>query len=129
MVFVVIGLVVLVGFMAAKSPAPSGSGQPTLGPDTNVPALGATDKFSPALTGGMPLISRSNRVRLGTNYRNVESASRMDTVRDVPPPGTGPGVFGGMTNASSDGGYARETKPATVQTDPDPNQGYQVFKF
>lgn len=124
---VVVGLVIVVLYMAAKSPMvgpPSGE----LGPDTNIPALGATDKFSPALTGGMPNISRANRVRLNTNYENVNEPPRVQ-MADSPPSGSSGTIFGGLTNQDNDGGYKREVAPSATRLTPVTRTSNQGFKF
>lgn len=111
---VVIGLVVLVVYMAAKTPmtaADPSSG--TLGTDKNVPALGVTGTISPAMTGGRPSLSRANHLRLNMGYDPVAGISDRGAMTGIPPAGANPGIFGNMTNASSDGGYKRED-PAPI---------------
>jgi len=98
--FLVFGIVIL-GFvtvaMAKKAPNNVGTALP---PDTSLPAHGATDKFSPNLTGGNPLISQDNRIRLGTSY--VYADFFVDRTRLVPAsPGTISGIRGGLTDAQS----------------------------
>ena len=124
---VVVGLVVLVVWLASKSPTP-GQGSGMLTSDVNVPALGATDKFSPALTGGMPLISKANRTRLATTYRDV-SPIRTVAMSDTPPAGSDFGILGGLTNDNNDGGYARQTTPPKVQYTDETPVSDQSFKF
>jgi len=94
--------VIILGFvavaMAKKSPGTQGATD--VPPDTSLPSLGATDKFSPALTGGSNLIAKDNRTRLGMGYVNAP------TVYDKMPPrtaerGTLVGIRGGLTDAQA----------------------------
>ena len=94
-------VVILLGFvavaMAKKTP---NSGTVDLPPDTSLPATGATDKFSPALTGGSPLVATDNRLRMDMTYKYAPS--KTDFVTLAPrKPGTISGILGGLTNAQS----------------------------
>jgi len=94
-------IVIILGFvavaMAKKTPSEVGV---LLPPDTSLPSSGATDKFSPNLTGGSPLIAQDNRTRLGMSYGY--SPSLVDKTRLVPVPfGTVKGIRGGLTDAQS----------------------------
>jgi hypothetical protein len=95
-------VVIILGFvavaMAKKSPGTQA--EQSLPPDTSLPSLGATDKFSPALSGNSHLIATDNRLRLGMAYQNSP------TVTDKMPPrrielGTLVGIRGGLTDAQS----------------------------
>jgi hypothetical protein len=113
--------------IAGTSSDPNASGG--LQPSDTLPALGATDKFSPALTGGLPMINRGNRIRLFTNYSNTANTVRPSA---VPATMASVGVFGGNTNQSNDGGYARQTAPRFAASQTSGIQSgkvYQPFKF
>jgi hypothetical protein len=94
-------VIVILGFvavaMAKKAPNMSGESLP---PDTSLPATGATDKFSPALTGGSGLIAQDNRVRLGMRYRNAPNLLPQTKLRPIPMK-TLPGIMGGLTDAQA----------------------------
>jgi hypothetical protein len=94
-------VIVILGFvavaMAKKAPNTAGESLP---PDTSLPATGATDKFSPALTGGSGLIAQDNRVRLGMRYRNAPNLLPRTKLRPIPMKSL-PGIMGGLTDAQS----------------------------
>jgi hypothetical protein len=126
---VVVGLIVLVVYMAAKTPmvtAPPVSAG-TLGTDTNVPALGVTGTISPAMTGGQPAMSRANHLRLDMGYQTVDGIGDAGLMTGIPPAGSDPGVFGGMTNANSDGGYKREDPKPVVGSTAAPQTNFGAF--
>ncbi len=129
MVYLIVGLLGGVFYLAHKS-APTGTVS-NIPPDTNLPSSGATSTFSPAVTGGQPLVSKANRLRLGTNYSNVRQ-NRGGSLVLQPQAGSSPGILGGMTNATSDGGYKREAAPVRT-TQPKsykPNAGLVTrYKF
>jgi len=65
-------LVVLVAYMARKTPDVNPNGAPlaqSLGPDNSVPATGQGQVISPAMGGGSPLMSGANQLRLTTNFK------------------------------------------------------------
>lgn len=136
----VVGLIGLVLWLASKSPGVSvtakvdGSAPSlgALGPDMNLPSLGATDKFAPSLTGGMPLIARDNRTRLNTQYMNARQRQSRAVVAD-PPKGSQTGILGGLTDASASGTFKLENPPPlTVRPAiyiPNPASKLQRFKF
>lgn len=95
-------IVIILGFVAVAMAKKSPGAQATqsLPPDTSLPSLGATDKFSPALTGGSNLIATDNRLRLGMRYQNA--LSLVDKVKVNPPAkGTLVGIRGGLTDAQA----------------------------
>jgi len=94
--------IIILGFVAvamAKKPAVASNAQ-SPGPNENLPSLGATDKFSPALAGASPLVAQDNRLRLGMVYQNTDTLR--DRVRLIQPQGGMlVGIRGGLTDAQS----------------------------
>lgn len=111
--FLVIAAIVGVIWLAGKNNPNATSGDANsdaLQPDVNIPALGATDKFSPALTGGRAMIHKGNRLRQRISYQNSEIMLRPSVVSQ-PMAGASVGVFGNLSNQNNDGGYKRENTP------------------
>lgn len=134
--FTVFGLIALVVFLANRAPGLSPSNQSDLrqspGPDTSIPAQGATDKFAPTLTGGSPLIAQDNRTRLGMTYTNAQPR-RLKAIVSRPLPGSDPGILGNLTNASASGTFKLENPPPQTSQKasylPKPAGKLQPFKF
>jgi len=115
MFLIIGGLLGAVFFMAHKTNQLSQPGSNTnLPPATNVPSSGATARFSPAMTGGTPMVSKANQLRLHTNYTNTLFKRRTSNVT-VPRAGSAPGILGGQSNTNWDGGFFRVKPPPTSQ--------------
>lgn len=72
---VVIGLGVLVCYLAKKSPGVQST--TSLGPDIMVPGTGASGVPSPATANGSPYIAESNQLRLGVSYQYVGTEDKV----------------------------------------------------
>lgn len=95
-------VLVILGFVAVgmAKKAPNTTVSQELPPDTSLPAMGATDKFSPVISGNSPLVARDNRLRLDMRYRNPSTL----VSRFVAPPfrpGTITGIQGNLTDAQA----------------------------
>jgi hypothetical protein len=113
----VVGILIIVGLIAGiwavGRKLPGTSSDPNAqspGPDRNLPALGATDKFSPAITGGTNRVGKQNRLRADVNSAFVRAKPSLSNVM-APEPGSTPGFTGNLTGANYDGGYKREDSP------------------
>jgi hypothetical protein len=110
--------IIVLGFVAvamAKKPAAASNSQ-SPAPNENLPSLGATDKFSPALAGASPLVAQDNRLRLGMVYQNTDTLR--DRIRLIQPiHGTVVGIRGGLTDAQSS--LKTQDIPALTQVMPD----------
>ncbi len=100
MVFVIVGLAAVAVFLAMRSPEQVSGTTENLGPNTNIPSLGATDHFSPAISGGKSLTAHLNGQRLLMTYQNAPNMVPK-TRLSAPVPGTVIGIKGGFTDADS----------------------------
>lgn len=118
---VVIGLIVVVGLMAigrrqSTVAPPQGTDyqdvNTPLGPNRNLPSLGATTTFSPAKGGSSPLVAKSNSVRLGMIYTNV---TPRPPVTYAPAPKSAFSGFG-STPTDADTSLRTQSVPPLVST-------------
>jgi hypothetical protein len=95
--------IIILGFAAvamAHKGNPATSNSQSLGPNENLPSLGATDKFSPAISGGAPLVAKDNGLRLNMVYKHTDTQRDRVQLRQ-PMRGTVTGIMGGLTDAQS----------------------------
>jgi len=114
-VLVIVGLVVLVAYMAARAPSvdPNAGQRQSLPPDVSVPATGAAFPPSPAMANGSPQMSAANQLRLMTNFKYADAnLSRLAMSLPALAAGTKSSTAIGPTQADSS--LATQDVPPTV---------------
>ena len=116
---IVLGLIVLVGYMATRAPGPDPNAgmRQSPGPDLSVPARGAAFPPSPAMAAGSPQMSAANQLRLGTNF--TFTGANMARLATSPPP-----LAAGIMSPTAIGPTQADSSLATQ--DVRPTVGYKI---